>query len=363
MQALYQMALEPVSERLADTCSHGFRMFRSCHDAIADIFQKLCRRQSPQFILEGDIKGCFDNIAHPWMLENIPLNTNVLKMWLKSGFVEKGRLFPTNVGTPQGGIISPTLANMTLDGLQNHIYKTLNIKASPNGRTKRNTHQVYLIRYADDFVVTANNAEILTNTVKPAIEEFLAIRGLQLSAEKTVITNINKGFDFLGFNIRKYKGKLLIKPSKSAIKSVKLKVSELLKRLQAVKTDELIRGLNSIIRGWGYYYHKVVSKEIFSAIDDYILQRCVRWCKKRHPRKQWHWIKQKYFRRIGLSAWNFSGDKQVILKLSSIPILRHVKVIGNANPFDTQFIEYFDNRKVGQQRIRGRALIKEINAI
>jgi len=349
MQALFKMALEPVSETLADTCSHGFRMYRSCHDAIADIFQKLCRKQSPQFILEGDIKGCFDNISHNWVLDNVPLNSKVLKMWLKSGFIEKGKLFPTDAGTPQGGIISPTLANMTLDGLQNHIYKALAVKLSPKGRAYKNVHQVHLVRYADDFIVTANNAEILINIVKPAIEEFLAERGL-------------KGFDFLGFNIRKYKGKLLIKPSKTAIKSIKLKISELFKRLVTAKTDVFISALNSIIRGWGYYYRKVVSKEIFSGIDEHIYNRCVRWCQKRHPRKSWYWIKKKYFRNVGFASWVFSGDKQMILKLESIPIRRHIKVKGQANPFDKEYLEYFSQRK-GKKHYRSGANIVSIKKL
>jgi len=208
MQALFKQALEPVAETLADPCSHGFRMFRSCHDAIADIFQKLSRQDAPTCILEGDIKGCFDNIKHQWITDNVLINKKIVNDWLSCGFIEKGKLFPTQAGTPQGGIISPTLANMTLDGLQNHIYNALGVEFSPKGRAYKNEYQVHLVLYADDFVVTANNVEILENTVKPAIEEFLAERGLQLSTEKTVITNINKGFDFLGFNIRKYKGKL-----------------------------------------------------------------------------------------------------------------------------------------------------------
>jgi RNA-directed DNA polymerase len=189
MQALFKMALEPVSESLADPCSHGFRMHRSCHDAVADLFQKLSRKNSPTIILEGDIKGCFDNISHPWLQENIPINKKILKVWLKCGFVEKGKLFPTQAGTPQGGIISPLLANMVLDGLQAHIYNALGVKFSPKGRAYNNKYQVYLIRYADDFVIIANNQVVLITIVKPAVDEFLATRGLQLSEEKTVITN------------------------------------------------------------------------------------------------------------------------------------------------------------------------------
>ena len=348
MQALFKQALEPVAETLADPCSHGFRMFRSCHDAIADIFQKLSRQDAPTCILEGDIKGCFDNIKHQWITDNVLINKKIVNDWLSCGFIEKGKLFPTQAGTPQGGIISPTLANMTLDGLQNHIYNALGVEFSPKGRAYKNEYQVHLVRYADDFVVTANNVEILENTVKPAIEEFLAERGLQLSTEKTVITNINKGFDFLGFNIRKYKGKLLIKPSKAAIKSVNLKISEIFKRMKSAITDDLIAAINSVLRGWGNYYRTVVSKEIFSDIDQHVFNRCVRWCKRRHPRKMWHWIKKRYFRRVEQDNWVFSGDKRKIFKLRKIHIRRHIKIVGKANPFDKEYSTYFAQRKTNK---------------
>jgi len=345
MQALYKMALEPISETLADTCSHGFRMYRSCHDAVADIFQKLCRKNSPICILEGDIAGCFDNIAHPWVQENIPINKKVLNAWLKCGFIEKGKLFPTQSGTPQGGIISPLLANMTLDGMQSHIYKALGVKFSPKGRAYNNPFQVYLIRYADDFIVTSNSEEVLKNTVKPAIENFLAERGLQLSAQKTMISTINKGFDFLGFNFRKYKGKLLIKPSKAAIKSFKLKISQIIQRMKSAKTDQLVASLNSVIRGWGYYYRTVVSKEIFTDIDTHIFDRCVRWCRRRHQHKMWYWVKAKYFRRVNNDNWVFSGERRCIFKLHNIQIRRHIKIIGEANPFDAGYLTYFAERR------------------
>jgi len=343
MQALFKMALEPVSETLADTCSHGFRMFRSCHDAVADAFQKLCHSYAPKIILEGDIKGCFDNIAHDWIKDNVPLHKKVLNGWLKSGFIENGKLFPTIAGTPQGGIISPLLANMTLDGLQNHIYQAVGVRFSPLGRAYNNVHQIHLVRYADDFIVTANNIEILENVVKPAIEEFLSRRGLQLSAEKTVITDINKGFNFLGFNFRKYKNKLLIKPSKASIKSVKDKISDITHRMKSAKTDEYITAINSVLRGWGYYFRTVVSKEIFNKIDSFVFNRIVRWCKRRHPHKMWHWLVGKYFRTKENNHWAFCGEKQTLFKLAKIQIRRHIKIVGNANPFCD--IEYFAQRK------------------
>ncbi|HEL1814636.1 TPA: group II intron reverse transcriptase/maturase, partial [Streptococcus suis] len=234
MQALYALALEPVAETTADTKSFGFRKGRSCQDACEYIFTALSRKASPQWILEGDIKGCFDNISHDWLLENIPMDKSILKQFLKAGFVFKGELFPTEDGTPQGGIISPILANMALDGLQ----QVLSDRFHTNRLGKidlrfKNSHKVNLVRYADDFIVTAATQEIALEA-KELIREFLLGRGLELSEEKTLVTHINDGFDLLGWNFRKYKGKLIVKPSKNSIQTVIGKFSEtILKRGKA----------------------------------------------------------------------------------------------------------------------------------
>lgn len=180
-QALHLLALEPVSETLADKGSYGFRQKRSCHDAIERCYIHLSRRDSATWILEGDIKGCFDNINHKWLLQNIPMDKKILQQWLKAGFIENNRLFPTTEGTPQGGIISPTLANITLDGLEACIDKAFGITIRADGCRKNNPFKIHLIRYADDFIVTASEKDILENKVKPLIEEFLIQRGLQLS--------------------------------------------------------------------------------------------------------------------------------------------------------------------------------------
>jgi RNA-directed DNA polymerase len=196
-QALHLLALEPVSETLADKGSYGFRQKRGCHDAIERCYIHLSRNDSATWVLEGDIKGCFDHINHQWLMQNIPMDRKILQQWLKAGFIENKQLFPTTEGTPQGGIISPTLANMTLDGLEAAIDQAFGITIRPDGCRRNNPHKLHLIRYADDFVVTASNKEILEYKVKPIIEEFLANRGLQLSQEKTKITHIDVGFEFI----------------------------------------------------------------------------------------------------------------------------------------------------------------------
>lgn len=193
------------------------------------------------WILEGDIKGCFDNISHQWLIENIPMDKKILQQWLKAGFVENKQLFPAEQGTPQGGIISPTLANMTLDGLENMLDKAFGISIRADGCRKNNKHKIHLIRYADDFIVTADSKEILENKVKPLIEDFLTKRGLQLSQEKTKITHVTEGFDFLGQNIRMYaRNKLLMRPSKDSIKSVRAKLKDIIVKHRGSKAAVFI---------------------------------------------------------------------------------------------------------------------------
>jgi group II intron reverse transcriptase/maturase len=201
MLALYWLALDPVAETRGNANSYGFRSGRSTADAVVQCHNALSRAHSPQWVLEGDIRGCFDNISHDWLVRNVPMDRNVLSKWLKAGFVEDRKLFPTDAGTPQGGIISPTLANLVLDGME-RMLDSLPRRAKVN-----------FIRYADDFVVTADRKELLETRIKPMIAEFLKERGLMLSDSKTKITHIADGFDFLGWNVRKFKQFLRVVPS------------------------------------------------------------------------------------------------------------------------------------------------------
>lgn len=350
MQALYLLALDPVSESLADKVSYGFRPYRGCADAIARCFSLLARKDSPCWILDADIKGCFDNINHQWLMENIPLDKSVLHQWLKSGFIDNKRLFPTFQGTPQGGIISPTLSNMTLDGLQQTIDHALGIKTWNNGKRVNNIYDVHLVRYADDFIVTSSNPEVIANVIVPAVSKFLKTRGLELSADKTKVVNIKQGFDFLGQNIRKYNGKLLIIPSYDSIKSIKCKIKQVIDNNKTAKTVNLIRTLNPIIRGWANYHRHIVSKDVFGKLDHYIFLLLWRWSVRRHPMKNKHWIKNKYFKCIGLRNWVFCAyidtKKQIeLVKASGIKIVRHIKVKSDANPYLSNWDNYFFKRK------------------
>ncbi|MHC4145202.1 MAG: group II intron reverse transcriptase/maturase [Planctomycetota bacterium] len=204
MQALYKLALATVAETTADRNSYGFREGRSYHDAVAAAFNALSKPNSATWVLEGDITGCFDNISHAWLMANIPIEKRILWQWLRAGYVEKGIVFPTRDGTPQGGIISPTLANMTLDGLEAAVHAVVPRRSRVN-----------FVRYADDFIITGKSKTILVNKVIPAVKRFLTERGLQLSEEKTHITFIRHGFTFLGQTFRKYGNTLRVTPAKA----------------------------------------------------------------------------------------------------------------------------------------------------
>ena len=272
MQALYALALEPVAETTADGKSFGFRKGRCAQDACEYLFTALSRKHiSPKWILEGDIKGCFDHISHDWLLANIPMDKSILKQFLKAGFIYQRELFPTEEGTPQGGIISPILANMTLDGMEKRLAERFHTNALGKVDIRfKNAHKVNFVRYADDFVVTAATPELALEA-KEVIREFLAQRGLELSEEKTVVTNIDDGFDFLGWNFRKYSEKLIIKPSKKAVKAIVSNLSDtILRRGKAWEQDVLIMKLNEQIRGWTNYHQSVCASYAFAHLD-YVL--------------------------------------------------------------------------------------------
>jgi len=350
MQTLYKFSVEPIAEPYADPNSYGFRIGRSTHDAIEQCFTILNKGKSPEWVLEGDIKGCFDHISHEWLLENIPMDTQMLMKWLKCGFIETQKLFPTNEGTPQGGTISPTFMNMTLDGLERLIHTRIPDRHI-NG--KKHFHKINFVRYADDFIITGESQELLKEKVLPIIREFLAERGLQLSEEKTVITHINDGFDFLGKNIRKYNGKLLIKPAKSSVKSLLDKVRGIIKGNKTVKQELLIHKLNPVIRGWVNNQRFVVSSEIFGRVD-YEIYKCLwQWARRRHKRKGHKWVAKKYFHHIDNRQWTFAaktksskGDGFVKLEYATnTKILRFQKIVAEANPFDERWTTYFEERE------------------
>lgn len=350
MQALYLLALDPVAETLGDCASYGFRQGRGCADAIERCFCALSHK-NPSWVLEGDIKGCFDNIDHQWLLDHALTDKAILQKWLKSGFLENQVLYDTVSGTPQGGIISPVLANIALDGLEKKLREVFP-EAGP-GSWRGKAAQVHLVRYADDFIITANTREILEERVKPLVETFLAARGLTLSSEKTHITHITDGFDFLGQNVRRYpNGKLYIKPAKKSIRSLLARISDIVKSMWSAPACALIARLNPIIRGWANYHRHVVSKCIFAYVDHRIFHILWTWAKARHPKKGLRWIKRKYYARFGNRDWWFSAPNPVersappyrLLHAKSVRIVRHIQVRSGLNPYDPNWDAYMKQR-------------------
>jgi RNA-directed DNA polymerase len=351
MQALYLLALDPIAETLADPNSYGFRTHRAPADAIEQCFIALAKKASPPWVLEGDIRACFDELSHDWLLAHIPMDKAILRKWLKAGYMEGHVLHPTEAGTPQGGICSPVIANLALDGLEGRLRTTFPRYVWKGG--KRSCPKVNLIRLADDFVITGATQELLEHEVKPLVEAFLRERGLTLSHEKTVMTHIADGFDFLGQHLRKYHGKLLIKPSAKSIKSMLRNVRAVIKGNKSASAGTLICHLNPIIRGWAMYHRHAVSAKAFQSVDHAIFQTLWRWAKRRHPNKGVQWVKARYFHTVGERNWVFSGKARGpkgklravhLFTAHSVSIQRHTKINGEANPYDPQWEPYFEKR-------------------
>lgn len=331
-----------ISETVADLNSYGFRPNRSTADAIAQCFKCLCQKSSSQWVLEGDIKACFDKIGHQWLIDNIQLDKRMLKQWLGCGYVDKGLFYKTAEGTPQGGIISPTLMLLTLAGLE-QLVKTIACKTG---------NRVNFIGYADDFVITGSSKEVLVNDIKPQLIGFLQERGLTLSDEKTHITHIDDGFDFLGFNIRKYKGKLLIKPSKSNVLSFLSNLREFIRKHPTIPVNDLIKILNPKLKGWANYYRHSVAKQVFGYVGHQLFWLLWRWAVRRHPSKSKDWVRRKYY--LGSKGeWQFHGWQKIanmdcrfnLVQIAQTLIKRHVKIRSAATPYNPEHEAYLGKRK------------------
>ena len=352
MQALFLQALAPVAETTADGNSYGFRPARSTADAIGQCFLALSKKDSAPWVLEGDIRGCFDHISHEWMLRHIPMDREVLRKWLGAGYVENRTLFPTMAGTPQGGVISPTLANLVLDGLERLLKETFRVKRL-DGRL--HNPKVNLVRYADDFIITGARKELLEDEVRPLVEQFLRERGLELSPEKTCVTHIEDGFDFLGQTVRRFGRKLLIQPSKKNAHVFLEKARGLIRRARGWNQADLIRQLNPVLRGWANYHRHIVAARTFKKVEAALWQSLWRWARRRHHQKSWNWIVSRYWHRLN-GKKVFAVDtgertpegKTVWLKLVNVTetkVRRHVKIKAAANPFDPQWRNYFEERE------------------
>ncbi len=352
-QALHLLALDPIAEYYADLNSYGFRKKRSTADAIEACRICLFRKNSAKWVLEGDIKGCFDNISHTWLMKWIPMNKRVLAQWLKAGYIDQKTFYETDLGTPQGGIASPVLANLTLDGLEAQI------------KLQFKKQKVNVIRYADDFIITGESKELLENKIKPAVEKFLQIRGLSLSQKKTHITHMEEGFDFLGFNLRWMKDQLVIKPAKAKVKAVLAKIRLTLRKGLHRQPGDIISQLNPIIRGWGNYYRHCCCSRTFCYLDHQIWQALWRWAMRRHPGKGKRWVKDKYFKKTHRTAWDFCGKSfeglPIYLTMArSVHHKKHIKIRQEANPYDPQYAQYFEQRRRNTTDIPDRKLLRNL---
>lgn len=353
MQALHLLALESVAETKADSHSYGFRTERSTRDAIEQCFIDLATKRAAQWVLEGDIEGCFDHISHDWLIAHVPMDKAILRKWLKAGYIEDRQLFPTEAGTPQGGIISPALSNWALDGVQQRLATGCGKSRYVAG--KLISPKINFVRYADDFIITGPSKEVLEMEVLPVVQGFMRERGLSLSPTKTKITHVADGFDFLGQNIRKYGGKLLITPSKKNVQAFLSKIRSIVKGNWTAEQKNLIGLLNPMIQGWANYHRHVVSKKVFARVDSEIWRVLWRWCCRRHPNKGKYWVKQRYFHCTNSRVWVFAAatgaywpdGKAVVTTLrlaADVPIRRHIKIKAKANPFDPAWEPYFEER-------------------
>jgi len=351
MQALYLLGLDPIAETRADNHSFGFRSERCCADALEYSFLILGRRtmNCPSWVLEGDIKACFDGISHAWLLQHIPMDKELLRQWLKAGYLEKHILFATTEGTPQGGIISPVLANWALDGLQGLLARHFD-----HPQSQQRTTKIHLARYADDFIITGTSKILLEYGVRPLVARFLQERGLELSHAKTKITHIEDGFDFLGQTVRRYDhGIIRLKPSKRSVQTFLSKIQATIDRSGHQTVGELIQRLNQQIKGWAMYHRSACSKRTFAYVDDRIYRMLRRWCRKRHPDKNRKWITEKYFLFQGHRHWIFHGvlydtkEKEIpvkLMKAQDVPIRRHVLIRTAVNPYDPKWEGYLERR-------------------
>lgn len=332
-------------------CSYGFRPGRSAHDAIGKIYLIARPHMTKKWVVDADIKGCFDNIAQEPLMKaigNFPAR-KLIHQWLKAGYMEKGVLHETDTGVPQGGIISPLLANIALEGME----KAIGVQYDCLGRLKGKRA---LVRYADDFVVfceTKKDAEKSVVTLK----KWLSQKGLTLSDEKTRIIQLSEGFNFLSFNVRHYKvsntktgWKLLIKPSREAIREIKLKIKKVWRKLQGQNIGAVVKTLNPMIRGWANYHKINVASETFKELDDWMHKRERRYTKLTHPNKSDKWRTSRYFGKLNLDRddhWVF-GDKKTglhILKLSWTKIDRHSLVEKRSSPDDPSLTKYWKSRE------------------
>lgn len=397
-QQLARLALEPEWEAIFEPNSYGFRPGRGCHDAIEAIFLSI-RGGTPKWVFDADIKKCFDKISHSALLQKLntfPKMEQQIKAWLTAGVMEGYANSPdpseisiTEMGTPQGGVISPLLANIALHGLENHLKDyvgALPLKPHPGAGRGKATRQKALsvIRYADDFLLIHRNKEILTLCIAET-HKWLATVGLEISEEKSALRDSRYGFKFLGFKVthvrkkRVNKYKVKIQPSVEKQKSVLNNVKRIINKSKAVSSYDLIQMLRPVIIGWANYYKYCECKQTFSSLTDKIFRKIRAWVFRRDTRNGRRFIKQKYFPSgreyyfdgsVHKDNWILVGRKKLkegrigenfLPHIVWVKSLKHVKVKGDESPFSKSF--YWTTRSVKHSpySLRVSKLLKKQN--
>ncbi|WP_245790964.1 group II intron reverse transcriptase/maturase [Streptomyces monashensis] len=350
LQALAVNALDPEWEAWFEPRSYGFRPGRGCHDAIVAIHSTANKKESTRlWVLDADLQSAFDRLSHDHILRSIgsfPAR-ELISQWLKAGVIEDGRFAPTEEGTPQGGVISPLLMNVALHGMETAA--GVRYRETSSGAVHTSRDSPVLVRYADDLLALCHSRD-QAEQVKSRLAEWLAPRGLVFNEDKTQITHLDKGVDFLGFNIRRFRGKLLTKPSKDALRRIRKRLSREVVALRGANADMVISKLNPIIKGWAAYYRIGVSKQAFNALDNHMWKLVYKWARFSHPNKSAHWVSARYFGRFNRSRqdrWVF-GSRETgyyLRKFSWTPIVRHRMVAGRASPDDPSLTDYWAKRR------------------
>ena len=355
-QARVRHALEPEWEARFEPKSYGFRPGRGCADAIASLFTTLKGKSKRVWIVDADLSAAFDRIDHGRLLAalgSFPAR-DMIACWLMVGVIENGSFTPTEEGTPQGGVISPLMMNVALHGLEEAAGVRYQTSGSGAGDTRPDSPVV--IRYADDLVACAHSREQAEQT-KARLAEWLAPRGLVFNDDKTKIVHLTEGFDFLGFNVRRYRnGKLLITPSPAAVKRLRKRLADEMRALRGSNAAAVIAALTPIIRGWAAYYRGVVSSKTFGELDDYAWKLTWRWAKRSHSGKPKGWVTDRYFGRFNKfrnDHWVFGnragrderGNVPYLIKFAWTPIVRHQMVTGTASPDDPDLADYWAARR------------------
>jgi RNA-directed DNA polymerase len=361
LQMIVKFVLEPEWEAKFEPNSYGFRPGRRCQDAMQQIWDCIRYREgktTSEWILDADIKGCFDNIDHSKLLSRIRNFKGVINQWLKSGAIEFEHFYVTKAGTPQGGIISPLLANIALDGME-RLFGCENSKGKYNCPSWKAglDKGISIIRYADDFVAISPTREKIEEYILPKLKNFMAERGLTLNMEKTRIVHRTQGFDFLGFVVQQFTGKTrsvcLVKPSKTAIKRHLSTIKEYLDKNMQATAEDVIKNLNPIIRGWGNYYRYSNAKKTFNYVDYRIWKMLWHWCLRRHKNKGKIWVRKKYFKTLHGRKWIFATDEVTQLMFTAsirVNSKRYAKVKEYNSPFDPSLHQYWNARARGKRQ-------------